>query len=88
MEVRPTRYDAETADLICSAGKIARRMGHSYVGSVHLLLAMVQNRGFAGSILRGFGLNMTVTEDMKKVIIKAANQSIDNTWYDYSKEKK
>lgn len=32
--------------------------------------------------------DMAVTEDMKKVIIKAANQSIDNTWYDYSGEKK
>ena len=68
MEVRLTRYDSETAELICAAGKVARRMGHSYVGSAHLLLAMVQNRGFAGSVLRGFGLNITVTEDMTAVL--------------------
>lgn len=32
--------------------------------------------------------DMTVTDDMKQVIIAAANQSIDNTWYDYNKERK
>ena len=62
------RYDSETADLIRTAGKVARRMGHSYVGSAHLLLAMVQNQGFAGGILRGFGLDMTVAEDMTVVL--------------------
>ena len=62
------RYDAETEALICAAGKFARRMGHSYVGSAHLLLAMVQNRGFAGGILRGYGMNMTLTEDMTVVL--------------------
>ena len=58
------RYDSESAELICAAGKVARRMGHSYVGSAHLLLAMVQNRGFAGGILRGYGLDMSVAEDI------------------------
>ena len=62
------RYDSETAELIRRAGKAARRMGHSYVGSAHLLLAMVQDRGFAGSVLRGFGLNITVAEDMTAVL--------------------
>ena len=62
------RYDSETVELICTAGKVAKRMGHSYVGSAHLLLAMVENRGFAGSVLRGFGLNMTVAEDMTAVL--------------------
>ena len=64
MEVRITRYDSETAELIRCAGRKAREMGHSYVGSAHLLLAMAQNRGLAGNILRGFGLNCAVAEDM------------------------
>ncbi len=68
MEVRVTHYDSETAELIRSAGRKAREMGHSYVGSAHLLLAMVQNRGFAGSMLRGFGLNATVAEDMTAIL--------------------
>ena len=59
-----TRYDSETAELIRCAGRKAKEMGHSYVGSAHLLLAMAQNRGLAGNILRGFGLNCAVAEDM------------------------
>ncbi len=62
------RYDPETAELIRAAGKKAKEMGHSYVGSAHLLLAMAQNRGFAGSILRGFGLDMVVAEDMTAIL--------------------
>ena len=62
------RYDAETAELIRFAGKKAREMGHSYVGSAHLLLAMVQQRGFAGNILRGFGLGSVAAEDLAVVL--------------------
>ena len=62
------RYDSETAELIRSAGRKAREMGHSYVGSAHLLLAMAQDRGTAGTILRGFGLNGVVAEDMTALL--------------------
>ena len=62
------RYDSETQTLICSAGKKARELGHSYVGSAHLLLAMLQHRGFAGSLLRGFGLSAEVAEDMTALL--------------------
>ena len=68
MEVRLTRYDSEAAELIRSAGRKAREMGHSYVGSAHLLLAMAQNRGLAGNVLRGFGLNCAVAEDMTMML--------------------
>ena len=57
-------YDGETTELIRWAGKKAREMGHSYVDSIHLLLAMAQNRGHAGNVLRGFGFRMGVAEDM------------------------
>ena len=57
-------YDGETAELIRRAGKKAREMGHSCVDSTHLLLAMAQNRGYAGNILRGFGFRAAVAEDM------------------------
>ena len=62
------RYDSESTELIRSAGKKARQMGHSYVGSAHLLLALVQQRGNAGNILRGFGLKATVAEDMTLIL--------------------
>jgi len=68
MEVRATRYDSETAELIRCAGRKAREMGHSYVGSAHLLLAMAQTRGAAGNILRGFGMNAAAAEDMTAML--------------------
>ena len=62
------RYDGETAELIRLAGRKARQMGHSYVSSAHLLLAMAQVRCSAGCILRGFGLQSVVAEDMTLVL--------------------
>ena len=46
----------------------ALRLGHSYVGSAHLLLALVSQNGSAGQILKGFGLDATVTEDMTALL--------------------
>ena len=34
------RYDMQTLELICCAARKARSLGHSYVGSAHLLLAL------------------------------------------------
>ena len=64
MEVKSVRYETESLDLIRSAGEIARKMGHSYVGSAHLLLAMTQQKAGTGQILRGFGVDGVVVEDM------------------------
>jgi len=61
-------YDGETTELIRWAGKKAREMGHSYVDSTHLLLAMAQNRGYAGNVLRGFGFQAAVAEDMTVIL--------------------
>ena len=61
-------YDGETTELIRWAGKKAREMGHSYVDSTHLLLAMAQNRGYAGNVLRGFGFQAAVAEDMAALL--------------------
>ena len=58
------RYEQESLELINVAAKKARELGHSYVGSIHLLLAMTACRGMAGQILRGIGLDLTVTQDM------------------------
>ena len=62
------RYDAETTELIRCACRKAREFGHSYVGSAHLLLAMVRQKNRAGSMLRGFGLNMTAAEDLAALL--------------------
>ena len=62
------RFDNETAALIRNTAKKAKEMGHSYVSSAHLLLAMAGQRGPAGNLLRGFGLKAPVAEDMAAVL--------------------
>ena len=51
------RFGVDATDLILSAGQQARRFGHSYVGSEHLLLAMVQPCCPGMQILCGAGLD-------------------------------
>ncbi|MBP3305402.1 MAG: ATP-dependent Clp protease ATP-binding subunit [Oscillospiraceae bacterium] len=55
------RYEPDAASLILSAAAQARTMGHSYVGSEHILLAMSQSPGWAGLILSGAGLDPVLT---------------------------
>ena len=58
------RYESEMLEIIRFAGKKAKDLGHSYVGSAHLLLALTHQQGMAGQILRGFGLEPGRTEDL------------------------
>ena len=62
------RFGAEASKLILSAGSCARKMGHSYVGSVHFLLALMAEQGLSGRLLRGFGLEIGVLRDMTMVL--------------------
>jgi len=58
------RYEQITVELIRRAYRKAGELGHSYVGSIHLLLAMMTCKADAGQILRGTGLKASVVEDM------------------------
>ena len=62
------RYHPLAQTLILRAGSIARQLGHSYVGSQHLLLALAEDEGLAGSMLRGAGLERDLTEKMAAVL--------------------
>ncbi len=55
-------YDQSALDLILSAADSARRMGHSYVGSAHLLLALTRSPGMAGLLIRGAGLDESLIQ--------------------------
>ncbi len=50
------RYHTMTSELIRASGEKARLLGHSFVGSVHLLLALLELPGESQLILRGCGL--------------------------------
>ena len=48
-------FTVQTRKLLLEAARQARGMGHSYVGSVHVLLALGKDPGLSGSMLRGIG---------------------------------
>ena len=58
------RFETEATQLILAAAECARKMGHSYVGSEHILLAMVSEPGWAGQILHGVGMDAELTRQM------------------------
>ena len=58
------RFHSLTATLIRDSRTQAKALGHSCVGSAHLLLAMTRDGGSVGNILRSFGVKAEVTEDM------------------------
>ena len=45
------RYHPQTQELIRQAARKARELGHSYVGSAHLLLALAEQPGATGQLL-------------------------------------
>ena len=49
------RMDLQVTQLLLSASRQARGLGHSYVGSAHLLLALAEEPGKLGSLLRWAG---------------------------------
>ena len=50
-------YETDAQRLILDAAKNARALGHSYVGSAHLLLALAEGATPAGQLLRGGGFD-------------------------------
>ncbi len=61
------RYDQESCNLITAAADRAREMGHSYVGSAHLLLELTRQTGWMGQILRSFGAEEDLLRDLTVV---------------------
>ncbi len=62
------QYASDAHGLILSAGKFARDFGHSYVGTFHFLLAFATHTGFAGQLLRGYGIEPETVAAMGKVL--------------------
>ena len=58
------RYHELTIRTIQTAAGIARNLGHSCVGTEHLLLALVQNPGSPGQLLRTAGLAPGLTRTL------------------------
>ena len=62
------RYSTQTQEILLTAAKIARELGHGYVGSAHLLLALVKRQDAVGHLLQTTGMDAKMTEQMTAVL--------------------
>ena len=62
------QFGQQTQALLRNSGENARKLGHSCVGSVHLLLALLQQPGLTGHLLRGSGMSAETTCHMVMVL--------------------
>ena len=62
------RYHLQTEALLRSCAGKARSLGHSYVGSAHLLLTMSSETGSMGLMLRQLGMDPQLTEAMVQLL--------------------
>ena len=62
------RYSGQTQQLLLHAAHIARDLGHGYVGSAHLLLAMSRQTDMTGNLLRQMGVDPGLTEQIAAVL--------------------
>ena len=70
------RYHMLTADLIQRSARKARELGHSYVGSAHLLLVLTREPGAAGQVLRFLGVDPDLTESMAQLLYGAGTPDL------------
>ena len=57
-------YAPQAANLITVAAGFARSMGHSFVGSAHLLLALLKSPGWVSALLRNLGADPVLLQDL------------------------
>ena len=70
------RYHIQTENLLRrSAGK-ARSLGHSYVGSAHLLLVMAAQSDGMGMVLRQLGVDPNLTESLAQLLYGAGTPDL------------
>ena len=62
------RCDENTQALLRASARQARALGHSYVGTAHLLLALGEEPGGPGQLLRLLGLDPGLTQTMAKLL--------------------
>ena len=57
-------YDSNAKQTVIRAGKLAKGLGHSYVGSQHLLLSLLEGPGETGLLLRSWGVQTELVRAM------------------------
>lgn len=67
------QYEKEAEDCILNASSASMSFGHSYVGSVHLLLAICESAASPGVLLRQFGVEPKLTRQMIRILYGQGN---------------
>ena len=62
------QYGSDAQNLLLSAAQCARQMGHSYVGSAHILLTILRIPKFPGQLLVGAGVDPVRTRNMIQIL--------------------
>ena len=62
------RYDKDGEALIRAAGSHAKSLGHSYVGTAHLLMALLTQPGWPGRLLEAAGLDGKMLYEITAVL--------------------
>ena len=70
------RYHAQTEQLLRHCARKARSLGHSYVGSAHLLLVMAREPEGMGLVLRQLGVDPDLTEAMAQLLYGAGTPDL------------
>ncbi len=70
------RFTQQSQELIQTAVGKARAFGHSYVGTVHILLSLTASSGPAGQLLRGAGMELGFAEKMVTVLYGAGTADL------------
>ena len=63
-------------ELILAAARHARGMGHGYVGTVHLLLALAEESGHLGTLLRKNGVEPTYLQELIRGLYGQGTQDL------------
>lgn len=58
-------------NVLGKAFEIAREMGHGYIGPEHLLVALTEEEGLAGELLRKYGLK---PESLRQAVVKVVGE--------------
>ena len=70
------RYGENTEEVILSAARHARELGHGYVGSIHLLLALAEENGQLGVLLRKNGVERTYLQNLIRMLYGQGTQDL------------
>ena len=70
------RYHTQTEQLLRSCARKAKDLGHSYVGSIHLLLVMAREPGGTGQMLRLLGVDPDLTEALAQLLYGAGTPDL------------